>query len=348
VSTSDSRRGPAASGQIFDREIAERPPEFRGPNLSPVGLELRPHEIAEGTFALVANQPVKDHNGVVFGSKATLVIDSGVVPDVGRQIKRLAEGLSDRPIRFLANTTYHGDHTFGNTAFPDDVAVITSRANRDNMDDLEWEKGIRSANLYDDHAVLDGVTTWRLPDIVFDGYAEIDLGGRIVELHHFGAGNGPGDTIVHVPSARTAWTGNYLCHAGVSHMLLQAGPEPYLASLRKMREALPDLETIVAGHGPMGSAPQAISALHDYLERLSTEVATALEVGRTVEETARTCTDPWAEGLDDELLAAIASYPVPTTAAQASFLDLCRNLHRLNVLTAYRAFQKSAHEKSKG
>jgi cyclase len=102
--------------------------------------------------------------------------------------------------------------------------------------------------------------------VVFDSYAEIDLGGRLVQLHHFGPGNGPGDTVVYVPDTRTAWTGNFLCHAGTAHMLLQGGPEPYLASLRRMREALPELDTIVPGHGPMGDGPAAIDALVGYLE----------------------------------------------------------------------------------
>ncbi|MCA2221686.1 MBL fold metallo-hydrolase [Nonomuraea aurantiaca] len=110
------------------------------------------------------------------------------------------------------------------------------------------------------------MSRWRTPDVVFDSYAEIDLGGRLVQLHHFGPGNGPGDTVVYVPDTRTAWTGNFLCHAGTAHMLLQGGPEPYLASLRRMREALPELDTIVPGHGPMGDGPAAIDALVGYLE----------------------------------------------------------------------------------
>ncbi|WP_156425550.1 MULTISPECIES: MBL fold metallo-hydrolase [unclassified Mycobacterium] len=327
---------------IFDKEIAERPDGFRGPDLSPVGLELRPHRIADGVFALLANRHPKDNNGVVFGSKATLVIDAGIVADVGRTIQRHATQLSEAPIRYLVNTTYHGDHTFGNIAFADDVTVISSRINRDNMSDLEYEKLVRSANMYDDKALFDDITAWRLPDVVFDDYAEIDLGDQSVELHHFGPGNGPGDTIVYVPSARTAWTGNYLCHAGVAHMLLQAGPEPYLDSLRKMREALPELETIVPGHGPMGAGPEAITALLEYLERLNDEVAEAFRVGRTVEETAASCTNPWADGLDTGLMETLAALPGPTAPAQAGLLDLCRNLHRLNVLTAYRACERTA------
>ena len=254
--------------RILDREIAARPEGYRGPNLSPVGLELSARPLSDGVFALLANIPGKDNNGLVVGSEAALVIDAGITAGMARQIQHRAAELTDRPVRYLVNTTYHGDHTFGNAAFPADVTVISSRINKENMAELEYEKQVRSANMYGDAELLDDLTTWRKPDVCFDSYAEIDLGGRLVQLWHFGPGNGPGDTIVYVPDTRTAWTGNYLCHAGTAHMLLQSGPEPYLASLARLREALPDLETIVPGHGPMGSGPDAIDWLAGYLHDL--------------------------------------------------------------------------------
>ncbi|WP_182898836.1 MBL fold metallo-hydrolase [Microbispora sp. H10830] len=325
--------------RIPDREIAERPTGYGGPNLSPVGLELVPHEFTPGVWALMANLPPKDNNGVIAGRDAALVVDAGITPGVSAMIQAAVARLTDRPLRYLANTTYHGDHTFGNAAFPREVVIVSSGANKANMTDLAYEKQTRSANMYGDVALLDEVTVWRTPDLTFDSFAEIDLGGRVVQLHHFGAGNGPGDTIVYVPDARTAWTGNFLCHAGIAHMLLQGGPEPYLGSLRRMREALPDLETIVSGHGPMGDGPAAVDALVGYLERLHAEVEASVKAGRSLEETFAACTDPWAERLDPRLSAALARYPVPRELAQQGMLTLCRDLHRLNVLATYRLYE---------
>ncbi|MEV0148436.1 MULTISPECIES: MBL fold metallo-hydrolase [unclassified Nonomuraea] len=325
---------------IPEREIAERPQGYGGPNLSPVGLELLPHELTQGVWALMANLPPKDNNGVVVGRDAALVIDAGITADVSARIQAATAGLSDRPLRYLVNTTYHGDHTFGNAAFPDEVVIVSSRANRANMTDLAYEKQTRSANMYGDAALLDEITFWRRPDLTFDSFAEIDLGGRVVQLHHFGPGNGPGDTIAYVPDARTAWTGNFLCHAGTAHMLLQGGPEPYLGSLRRMREALPELETVVPGHGPMGDGPAAVDALIGYLERLHEEVLESVKAGRSLEETLAACTDPWAEALDPGLAAALARYPVPPGPAQQGMLALCRDLHRLNILATYRLYER--------
>ncbi|MEW9555878.1 MBL fold metallo-hydrolase [Nonomuraea sp. NPDC050783] len=325
--------------RIPTREIAERPEGYGGPNLSPVGLELRPHELAGNVYALMANIPPKDNNGLVAGRDAALVIDAGITPEMSARIQETTATLTDRPVRYLVNTTYHGDHTFGNAAFPDEVVIVSSRVNKENMNDLAFEKQVRSGNMYGDAALLDTITEWRRPDLVFDSYAEIDLGGRLVELHHFGPGNGPGDTVVYVPEARAAWTGNFLCHAGIAHMLLQGGPVPYAESLRRMRAALPDLETLVPGHGPMGDAREAVDTLLAYLERLHDDVEASVRAGRSLEETYAACADPWAEGLDRRLVAAIEGYQVPRDRAVQGMLALCRDLHRLNVLATYRLYR---------
>lgn len=328
--------------QLPAREIAERPGGYQGPNLSPAGLKLEAHRFAGGVHALMANIPPKDNNGVIAGRDAALVVDAGITPQVSAQIQELARQLTDRPVRYLANTTYHGDHTFGNMAFPDEVIIISSRASKANMTDLDYERKIRSGNMYGDEAMLDAVTRWRTPEVVFDSFAEIDLGGRTVQLWQFGPGNGPGDTVVYVPSTRTAWTGNYLTHAGIAPMLLQGGPRPYLASLEKISTALPELGAIVPGHGPIGDGRAAIGWLAGYLTRLGEEVATAFRAGRSIEETIGTCTDPWAEGLDPELAEAMSHYPGPAALARGGMLQLCRDLHRLNVLATYRLHETAA------
>lgn len=323
------------------REIAERPEGYQGPNLSPAGLTLLPSGLGERTHALMANIPPKDNNGVIAGRDAALVVDAGITPDVSRQILTLAAELTDRPLRYLVNTTYHGDHTFGNIAFPAETVIVSSRVNKENMANLDYEKKIRSGNMYGDEHMLGAVTRWRTPDLVFDSFAEIDLGGRAVQLWHFGPGNGPGDVIVHDPETRTAWTGNFLGHAGIAHMLLQGGPQPYLASLRQMKQTLPELRTIVPGHGPMGEGHAAIDALIDYLERLHDEIETAVAAGRSLAETEAACTNPWAGDLDPALAEAMAGYPVPSQIAQERMLDLCRNLHRLNVMATYRLYSSA-------
>jgi cyclase len=318
------------------REIAERPDGYRGPDLSPGTLQLRPVAIGDRTWALMANIPPKDNNGLIAGDEAALVVDAGITAGVSEHIQSLAAELTDRPVRYLVNTTYHGDHTFGNAAFPAEVVVVSSRLNRAAMTDLDYEKARRSGNLHGEADALDGVDVWRRPEVTFERCAEIDLGGHVVQLWHFGPGNGPGDTIVYDTATATAWTGNFLCHAGVMPMLLEGGPGPYLASLRAMQSQLPDLRSIVPGHGPLGDGHTALTWLIDYLEELDGSVADARARGRSLEETVEALSGPRRP--EPSLLAALGSYDLPDPAAtRAQFGSLMTDLQRLNVLATYRA-----------
>jgi glyoxylase-like metal-dependent hydrolase (beta-lactamase superfamily II) len=303
-------------------EIVERPPGFVAPDLSPSGLVLQPEELAEGVFALMANRPPKDNNGLIVGDRCALVVDSGITPAVAAQIQQHAAALTDKPIRYLANTTFHGDHTFGNAAFDDDVVVVSSAKNKAAMTDLGDEKHARQESMYGDRS-LDTVLRWRLPDLVFDRRLEIDLGGRMVELWHFGPGNGPGDTIVYVPDVKLAWTGNFLVPAGVAPMLLVGDPLRYAATVRAMRQAL-DIEKFVPGHGFIADAERASRWLIGYLEGLAAEVSRRYRGGQT-EDTILT------EAIFDGGL----TLPV-THAAASAVAALNQSLHRLNVLTTYR------------
>lgn len=305
---------------LVAEEILERPPGFVAPKLSPVGLTLKPHELADGVFALMADELPKDNNGLIVGDKAALVVDAGVTPGIGRQIQRLAAELTDRPIRYLANTTYHGDHTFGNTAFGDHVTVCSSRRNKSAMTDLAAAKAARMESMYGE-TTLDDVTTWRRPDVVFDRFCEIDLGGRVVHLWHFGSGNGSGDTIVHVPDAKVAWTGNFAGPAGtIVPMCLIGDPSSYITSVRTMQATL-DVDTLVPGHGLLGPAEPGLTVLISYLENLATAVAARHQAGEPVER------------LYDTLPIWDITFP---PGLPEPVLTLLRSLHRLNILTTYR------------
>ncbi|MEO3886670.1 hypothetical protein [Nonomuraea sp. B5E05] len=82
---------------IPEREFAERPSDYNGPNLSPVGLKLLPQKLADGVHALMAAPAPKDNNGLIVGRDAALVVDAGITPQISARIQALAAELTDRP-----------------------------------------------------------------------------------------------------------------------------------------------------------------------------------------------------------------------------------------------------------
>ncbi|HEY1214063.1 MAG TPA: MBL fold metallo-hydrolase [Bryobacteraceae bacterium] len=306
-------------------EMFERPQLYSGPNLDPANVTFRPRAFAPGVYALIANPMPRDNSGLIVGDKASLVIDAGVNGATARKIQQIARKLTDVPIRYLVNTNYHGDHTFGNYAFPDTVEIVAHRLTAESLSDLAYEKKVRCRNLYGNELAIADVERWRKPDRTFENHLELDLGGRVVHLWNFGPGNTPGDTIVYVPEEKIAWTGNFVGNQHLLPMLLEVGPLPYIETLARCKAAL-DIDTIVPGHGPLGK-PVALDRTIQYLWALLQDVTTAANLGLSAEAAV-------------EAVRLRPEFELPWWFPVRSLRRLMTNFQRLNVLFTYRELER--------
>lgn len=307
-------------------EIFERPARYVGPDLDPSRIHFRSRAFAKGVYALMASPLPRDNSGLIVGENAALIVDAGINGSAAQKIQALARRLTDRPIQYLVNTNYHGDHTFGNYAFPKSVEIVAHRLTAESMSDFEYEKKIRSRNLFGNDAVIADVREWRKPDHTFDGQRlDLDLGGRIVQLWHFGPGNTPGDTIVYLPETKTAWTGNLIGNERLIIMLLEAGPREYMDTLARAKAAL-DIKTIVPGHGPLGK-PVSFDRTIAYLWGLLQDVTAAFEAGLSAEAAV-------------EAVRLRKEFELPAYVPAASLRRMMTSFQRLNVLFTYRQLER--------
>ena len=299
----------AAAVQAQVPDLAEPPGEFIPPPLHPGGAQLETRQLSAGVYALLSNQGGVDNSGFVVGERGVLVIDAHFNGEMARQIQAAVRAVTDAPILYLVNTNYHGDHTFGNYAFPAGTRIVAHRITAERMRDFEGEKRFLLPTVDGDTTVFADVRL-RLPDLLFDDHLSLDLGGRKVELFHFGPGNTPGDAVVYVPEARVAWTGNLVLGVGLP-FLIEGGAGAYLRTIERFASTLP-VETIVPGHGPLVER-SVLDTYQSYLTRLA-----AIE------------SDPDAN-LDSSLEAfplPLAAIPSGIDANTRAFLD---GLHAFNV-----------------
>ena len=184
---------------------------------------------------LTASAAFTGRANLVIGRRGVLVIDAHINGAMARQIQAAVRTVTDKPILYLVNTNYHGDHTFGNYAFPATTAIVAHRLTAQRMRNFEHEKGLILRTVDNDPSILADVRL-RLPDVTFDDRLTIDLGGRVVELHHFGYGNTPGDTVVYVPGAKVAWTGNLVVGEGLIPPIFEGGARNYLTTIARFAE----------------------------------------------------------------------------------------------------------------
>jgi cyclase len=91
-------------------------------------------ELAPGVWAVYANR-----DGAAFGNAAvidlgeqTLVFDTFLTPQAGRDLRDFAEAITGRAPALVVNSHYHNDHTWGNQAFPE-AHILSSEITRQQM-----------------------------------------------------------------------------------------------------------------------------------------------------------------------------------------------------------------------
>ena len=180
---------------------------------SPTVDASEPVEVADGVWV------IRDHRiwlvpniGIIVGKGAVLVIDTGLGPANGERVFSLARRLAASKKLFLTVTHFHPEHGYGAQVFRPDATIIYNRAQRDEL----AEKGTRYIDLFRQTQskaaaeALEG-TQIVMPHFVYDGSsAELDLGGRKVELHTVGLAHTRGDQVVFLPKEKLLFAGDLI------------------------------------------------------------------------------------------------------------------------------------------
>ena len=181
------------------------------------------------------------HNDFVPGNSTALITNDGVVlvddkfeVDFNNIVAELKK-VTDKPIKYVINTHHHGDHSGSNAKMQAmNVQVVASEQARQNM--------------------VDGNQPG-LPVVVFEHHAHIYLGGKNVELYHFGRAHTNGDVVVYFPAHRTLAAGDMFTFGDATPQLIDyaggGSAKEWTSTLDSVLQL--DFDTVVPGHGPVTS-----------------------------------------------------------------------------------------------
>jgi len=134
----------------------------------------------------------------VIGTRATLVVDTGLGERNGETVMRAEQKLAKGPILYLTTTHYHSEHTTGDQAFPANTILIRNSVQQEEMNKgvgahMDAFRKMSAQNL----GLLQDVK-FRPPDVLFDREAKIDLGGVTARLFYVGPAHTKGDELIFV------------------------------------------------------------------------------------------------------------------------------------------------------
>jgi glyoxylase-like metal-dependent hydrolase (beta-lactamase superfamily II) len=139
--------------------------------------------------------------------------------------------ISNQPIRYVINTHYHGDHSGGNPKMQaQNVQVVASERARRRMVETNQPGA---------------------PNVTLENTVRLYLGGKRVEVSHFGRAHTDGDVVAYFPEHRVAVLGDmFTVGDGLPPLVDYAGGGSTREWPRSLDGALaPDFDTAIPGHG---------------------------------------------------------------------------------------------------
>ena len=183
---------------------------------------------------------------IVVGTRATLVVDTGLGPRNGATVARVATKLGGTQKLFLTTTHFHPEHAAGDAGFPPNTILIRNAVQQKEMEQhgTEMVEMFSSRSAQNKELLAD--VKLRTPDVLFDSEATVDLGGVTARLLWFGGAHTKGDELTLVEPDATLVSGDVVQNKVVPNIFREGGtPASWIAVLDKLstlnvRHVLPD------------------------------------------------------------------------------------------------------------
>ncbi|GCE14796.1 MBL fold metallo-hydrolase [Tengunoibacter tsumagoiensis] len=239
---------------------------------------FRIEQVAEGVYAaiVVEGMGAWGNAGIINLGQQTLVFDTFFTPVAAQDLRQAAELLTGRAPRYVVNSHFHADHTFGNQVFQDALLISSQQVSTlmktflpRELEELNesrhyFEQGLAKshdprlrkdwallAREYQALAAAAPTLQIRYPDLTFKESLTIHGTAYTAELISFVGGHTPGDTVLYLPECKTLFAGD----------LVQVAfhPSSNRANISAWYRHLDHLATLtikqlVPGHGNVGSA----------------------------------------------------------------------------------------------
>ncbi len=244
--------------------------------------------------------------GFFVGPDAVTVIDSqfkDLAPGIVAEIKKV----TDKPIRFLINTHFHGDHVGGNEVFRQFAMILAHDNVRVRMlaspetikrdyparleqaqkagnaemakflaDQIEWANKVRVEEI-------------AAPTLTFDSEFRIHTaGGETIQVWHLPPAHTDGDSVVYFERAKVLHMGDDFFNGVIPFIDIQGGGSVrgYLAALDKVIARVPPDSTIIPGHGEVTDVA-GLKGFRQYIADVLDAASKARAAGKSKEDFVR-------------------------------------------------------------
>lgn len=208
-------------------------------------IQIEPIKVADNIYMLKGRG---GNMAISIGVDGILLIDSQFETMV-QKTKDALKSLSDKEVRFLVNTHYHGDHTGGNRLFGEDGKIIVAHKNVHHRLSTDQYSKFRNST-------TKAVPRAAQPIISFDHFINFHINDDFVQVMNFNEGaHTDGDAIVYFQKENVVHTGDLYVTYGFPFIDSDAGGslKGLIKSLDKVLLIIDEDTKVIPGHGDMGT-----------------------------------------------------------------------------------------------
>jgi cyclase len=216
------------------------------------------------------------------GDDGILIVDTEYAPLAAKiQAALKGIGITDKPVRFVVNTHFHGDHTNGNAAFAEAGATII--ANENLRKRLEEGSTIGNGPGGSIHMPQPAQPKEALPVITYDDGINIFLNGEEIEVQHMPAAHTDGDSFVFFATNKVLHTGDIFVRYGFPFIDVNGGGsvQGMIAACGKALAEFPADTKVIPGHGALATM-EDLRSYDQMLKDTTAAVQKALDDHKTL------------------------------------------------------------------
>ncbi|MBI5931180.1 MAG: MBL fold metallo-hydrolase [Chloroflexi bacterium] len=231
---------------------------------------MRRERVADDIYVFTSELYAQVTAGAIITPAGAILIDALVFPEEAKSIRHFIENRLNTTVRYIINTHYHADHTFGTCFFEN--AVVISHAMCHELLLTKGQESLLQAQQQNPRIFSE--VTIRLPQLTFEsGMMELRLGGKTLQMSH-SPGHSMDSIVVQIKEDRVLFAGDTLMPIPY---FVDGDFDIFIESLKALRNG--GYENVIQGHGEVilrGEVERKIESDLEYMDCIYKQVKMAM------------------------------------------------------------------------